>query len=126
MYYPIFDYYHCFRPSNNEIPSLKNYDIEDKILAGDGIRDYYGGICTVGFWARLQPDKNFIATAGHCHASGSYYLRPWNSTSTALIGRMKNYFLEPIDFGLINIENSDVQPSVSGEIIYFAQAKFPK
>ncbi|RIB21020.1 hypothetical protein C2G38_2244196 [Gigaspora rosea] len=109
MYYPIFTYYHCFGPSNNEIPSLKSYT-EDRILAGDGIRDYYGGICSVGFWARLQPNKSFIATAGHCHAPGSYYLVPWNSTPTALIGRMKNYFLEPIDLGLINIENSDVQP----------------
>ncbi|KAF0554307.1 S1 family peptidase [Gigaspora margarita] len=100
----------CFGPSDNEIPSLKSYDIEDRILAGDGIRDYYGGNCSVGFWARRQPNENFIATAGHCHTSGSYYLVPWNSTPTALIGRMKNYFKEPIDFGLINIEHSDVQP----------------
>ncbi|KAF0346275.1 S1 family peptidase [Gigaspora margarita] len=111
-YYPNFIYYNCFGPSNNELPSLKSYDIEDKILAGDGIfNDNDGvGICSVGFWARQQPNKNFIATAGHCHAPRSYYLVPWNSTPTASIGRMKNYFLEPIDFGLINIENSDVQP----------------
>ncbi|KAF0554309.1 hypothetical protein F8M41_019390 [Gigaspora margarita] len=109
-YYPIFIYYNCFESSNNEIPSLKSYDIEDRILAGDGIRDYYGGICSVGFWARLQPNKNFIATAGHCDSSRSYYLIPWNSTPTALIGPMQDYYLEPIDFGLIYIENKDVQP----------------
>ncbi|RIB21021.1 hypothetical protein C2G38_2140870 [Gigaspora rosea] len=110
MYYPIFTYYNCFEPSNNEIPSLKSYDTEDQILAGDGIRDYYGGICSVGFWARLQPNKNFIATAGHCDSSRSYYLLPWNSLPTASIGPMQDYYLEPIDFGLIYIENKDVQP----------------
>ncbi|KAF0346277.1 hypothetical protein F8M41_015723 [Gigaspora margarita] len=114
-YYPIVTYYNCFGPSDNEIPSLKSYDIEDRILAGDGIRNYYGGICSVGFWARRQPD-NFIATAGHCHTSRSYYLRPWNSTPTALIGRMKNYFKEPIDFDIIPVSSNGAHLCLSGVI----------
>ncbi|KAF0554304.1 hypothetical protein F8M41_019385, partial [Gigaspora margarita] len=74
----IFIYYNCFGPSDNEIPSLKSYDIEDRILGGDGIFNDDLGTCSVGFWARQQPNQNFIATAGHCHAPRSYYLVPWN------------------------------------------------
>ncbi|RIB15462.1 hypothetical protein C2G38_2247604 [Gigaspora rosea] len=40
---------------------------------------------------------------------GPYSLYPWNSTTpSALIGNMKYYILEPIDFGLIYIENEDI------------------
>ncbi|RIB15459.1 hypothetical protein C2G38_2247602 [Gigaspora rosea] len=118
MYYPIFTYYNCFNLSNNEISSRKsggivNRDIENRILAGDGM-DVVEGICSVGFWARSQQNINFIATVGHCYEPGfgSYYLYPWNSTTpTALIGNMEFHVLEPIDFGLIRISNeSIIQP----------------
>ncbi|KAF0508127.1 S1 family peptidase [Gigaspora margarita] len=110
-YYPIFTYYNCFKPSNNEILRLKSGDIENRILAGDGLLLEDNSLCSVGFWARNQQNINYIATAGHCYEPGSYYLYPWNSTTpAALIGKIQVHFLEPIDFGLIYIENNDTKP----------------
>ncbi|KAF0537297.1 S1 family peptidase [Gigaspora margarita] len=111
MYNPIFTYYNCINLSNNEIFNRKSGDIGNRILAGDGI-DMDIGICSAGFLARSHQNINYIATAGHCYNPGSYYLLPWNSTMpTALIGKMQDdYLLEPIDFGLINIEYPNIQP----------------
>ncbi|RIB22130.1 trypsin-like cysteine/serine peptidase domain-containing protein, partial [Gigaspora rosea] len=110
-YYPIFTYYSCLEPLNNEIPRLKSRDTVNRILAGDGLLLEDNLFCSVGFWTRDKQNISYIATAGHCYEHGSYYLYPWNSkTPAALIGKMKVHFLEPIDFGLIKIKNNDTQP----------------
>ncbi|KAF0537295.1 S1 family peptidase [Gigaspora margarita] len=116
MYYPIFTYYNCFNRSNNEVSKRKGGDIGkvgdigNRILAGDGIESDEG-TCSAGFLARSHSNIKYIATAGHCYNPGSYYLLPWNSTtSTVLIGEMQNYLVEPIDFGLIYIGNPIIQP----------------
>ncbi|KAF0537296.1 S1 family peptidase [Gigaspora margarita] len=109
MYYPIFIYYNCFNLSNNEIFNRKSGDIENRILAGDGI--YTGKkTCSVGFWARSHSYINYIATAGHCYDLdfSRFFLYPRNST--VFIGKMTSYLLEPIDFGLIYIDNPNIQP----------------
>ncbi|RIB13666.1 hypothetical protein C2G38_2040777 [Gigaspora rosea] len=116
MYYPIFIYKNCHEPSDNVTPSLNSRQVVTRILAGDGI--IFGNAadkCSVGFWARIPPNENFIATAGHCYEHGSFYfLFPWNSTHYVphvLIGEMQYYLEELIDFGLISIyNNKDLQP----------------
>ncbi|KAF0537300.1 S1 family peptidase [Gigaspora margarita] len=92
----------------------KRNKIDNRILAGDGLRTYdkvkkTGKLCSAGFWARSQPNMNYIATTGHCYDSASpFYLYSLNSTTE--IGEMPVYFLEPIDFGLINIDIKKFQP----------------
>ncbi|KAF0537301.1 S1 family peptidase [Gigaspora margarita] len=93
----------------------KRNKIDNRILAGDGL--YYkfknrSYSCSAGFWARSQPNMNYIATTGHCYVPGSgpFYLLPWNSTRVYLIGEMPIHYLEPIDFGLINIDIKKIQP----------------
>ncbi|RIB10970.1 trypsin-like cysteine/serine peptidase domain-containing protein [Gigaspora rosea] len=95
----------------------KRNAVVTRILAGDGLYIFdkinkMSYTCTAGFWARSKQNINYIATAGHCYvpASGPFYLYPWNSTSVSLIGEMNAYLLEPIDFGLISINNTNIQP----------------
>ncbi|KAF0537298.1 hypothetical protein F8M41_008464 [Gigaspora margarita] len=123
-YFPIFTYYNCFNSTNHYTSSLNNMNLEkrnkidNRILAGDGLYAYdefkkTSKLCSAGFWARRQPNRNYIATAGHCYYLGlsPFYLLPWNSTSTtAEIGEMPIHYLEPIDFGLINIDIKKIQP----------------
>lgn len=114
MYYPIFIYHNCHEPSDNVTPSLNSRQANYEILAGDGIMREDVTSCSAGFWAKLPPNENFIATAGHCYEQDSFYfLFPWNSTNYVphvLIGKMQYYSEEPIDFGLISIYNNrDIQ-----------------
>ncbi|RIB13664.1 hypothetical protein C2G38_1716375 [Gigaspora rosea] len=115
MYYPIFIYYNCRKRPDNVTPSLNSRQIVTRVLAGDGII-FENAVdkCSIGFWARIPPNENFIATAGHCYEQDAYYfLFPWNSRNElgVFIGTMQYYFEETIDFGLISIDNdSDIQP----------------
>ncbi|RIB24228.1 hypothetical protein C2G38_2032057 [Gigaspora rosea] len=128
IYYPIYIYYICIPEKNNNTISQNNMKFEsrngivDYILAGDGLNIYERTTrnstkCSVGFWAknRLNPNFNFIATAGHCFRQNAfYYLLPWNSTNENFkyyVGEMIIYYQSPIDFGLISISsNSNVTP----------------
>ncbi|KAF0537292.1 hypothetical protein F8M41_008458 [Gigaspora margarita] len=69
----------------------KRNKIDNRILAGDGLyaddKNFFKE-CSAGFWARSQPNINYIATVGHCYSPG----------------------FEPIDFGLIYIKKKTIQP----------------
>ncbi|RIB10196.1 hypothetical protein C2G38_2206781 [Gigaspora rosea] len=99
--------------TDNDPDDSKNSEVGDGLSAYGKIKKI-GITCSAGFWARSQPNINFIATAGHCYNPdfGPFYLRPWNSTPTPTykIEEMHFYYLESIDFGLINIDNKDIQP----------------
>ncbi|RIB29598.1 hypothetical protein C2G38_2056353 [Gigaspora rosea] len=124
-YYPIFKFYNSNEEIFSNISSLNNKrlrkrNIEEVILAGDGL-DYEDseigedGTCSCGFWARnsLNPNINYIGTAGHCFTNQDYYHIPWDSPTREnlkSIGQTAFDVTSPQDFGLIHISNNDVQP----------------
>ncbi|RIB19603.1 hypothetical protein C2G38_2035930 [Gigaspora rosea] len=89
-----------------------------RILVGDGIFSQINesafSSCSAGFWARGQANINYIAIAGHCFVGNdpSFYLSP-RKDSSYLIGRMIYHLLDPIDFGLIYLNLTNVKPITS-------------
>ncbi|KAF0526952.1 hypothetical protein F8M41_013888 [Gigaspora margarita] len=109
MYYLTIINYNCPNMIKS-IPKKKINDTFERILGGD----------------------DYIATAGHCDPSGipsdfDCYLDPWNSTDNETlyyIGQFADSFLEPIDFGLINIQNKNIEPIPS--IRNMNSSKYPE
>ncbi|KAF0558396.1 serine protease [Gigaspora margarita] len=97
---------------------MESNDLVKRILGGDGIfspvSESAFSWCSAGFWARGQANINYIATAGHCFGGNdpSFYLSP-QKDSSYLIGQMIYHLLDPIDFGLIYLNLTNVRPTAS-------------
>ncbi|KAF0497383.1 hypothetical protein F8M41_020713 [Gigaspora margarita] len=119
--YPIFKYLECGLKSsttnnNTSNPSNLKHEKRNEIVVrasgGDGVilenkRLEKGLLCSLGFWAKENHNKDYFGLAAHCYIPGAQvYRTPWNSnlTRAAYIGSMI-YRNEHIDFWLIFITN---------------------
>ncbi|RIB15458.1 hypothetical protein C2G38_2192307 [Gigaspora rosea] len=96
MYFPIFTYYNCFNTTNHYASSLNNMNFEKRnnkdkqILAGDGLYSYK---------EKTKPGKVLFI-----------FIHGIQQHSQLKLGEMSIHSLEPMDFGLININIKDIQP----------------